>query len=87
MWIQYREIKVLRKLFRNIENQQVHQQERHLRDYQLSKDRERRQIRPLARYSYADLVFSALVAGAKIKTNEPSNFDEAMQSDDSTKWM
>ena len=35
----------------------------------------------------ANLIFSALVAGAEIKTNEPSNFGEAMKSVDSTKWM
>ena len=66
--------------------QEVHQQTEDLRDYQLSRDRERRQIRPPTRYSLADLMFSALVAGAEIKTNEPSNFSEAMKSVDSTKW-
>ena len=57
-----------------------------LRNYQLSKDRERREIRPPARYSFADFVFSALVAGLELKSNEPNSFREAMQSKESTRW-
>ena len=66
--------------------QEVHEQAEDLRDYQLSRDRERRQIRPPTRYSLADVMFSALVAGAEIKTHETSNFGEAMKSMDNTKW-
>lgn len=55
-----------------------------LRNYQLSKDRERTNIRPPTRYSYADL-FCALLAGYEVTTCEPTSYEKAVKSKDRKK--
>ena len=57
-----------------------------LRDYQLTRDQGRRQRIPCIRSSYADLVFSALIAGTELRTSEPSIYEEAIQNSESRKW-
>ena len=61
--------------------------QQNLRDYQLARDRSRRNVRPPARYAYSDLVYCALVAGMELRCNEPSSYEEAISSQDSTKWQ
>lgn len=41
-----------------------------LRIYHLSKDKERREVRPPNRYSYANLVFCALLARYEVTVSE-----------------
>lgn len=63
--------------FDDKDHEQPHpQQEKDLIHYQFTRDRERRQIRPSTRYSYDDLVYSALVVGVEVK-NKPSSYYEA----------
>lgn len=48
-----------------------------------------KECRPVVRYSlysFADLMFSALVTGIEVKANELANYEEALRSDDSNKW-
>ena len=57
-----------------------------LSDYQLTRDRERRDIRPPSRYSYADLVFCALLCASEVRA-EPNTYQEAIESKDKAKWI
>ena len=50
----------------NDEHQEQPIPEEGLRNYQLSRDRERRAIRPPTRYFFADFVFCALVVGVEL---------------------
>lgn len=58
-----------------------------LDSYQLAKDRTRRVIRPPTRYSYADLVFTALISVQETKTPEPTSFETTSMSKDRDKWL
>ena len=60
--------------------------QQNLRDYQLARDRSMRTVRPPARHAYSDLVYCALVAGMEMKSNEPSCYEEAVNSHDCSKW-
>ena len=53
-------------------------QPEHLQDYQLARDRTRRQVRAPMRYSYADLIYTALLAGTEVQRTEPETYEEAM---------
>ncbi|GAB2275344.1 hypothetical protein Dimus_039125 [Dionaea muscipula] len=56
------------------------------RDYQLIRDRERRVPKPNPKYSYADLIFTALVAGSEIQNSEPVCYNDAVSSNDAKLW-
>lgn len=58
-----------------------------LGSYLLARDRDRREIRTPARFSYADLVFSALVAAQSVQKSEPSSYSEAIRSNQKDKWV
>lgn len=45
-------------------------------DYQLTRDRDKRQIRPTKKYGYADLIVYALATAHEIDDNEPKSFKE-----------
>ena len=62
-------------------------QEESLAQYQLTRDRTRRETRPPARYSYADLIFTALVAGVEVLRSEPDSYEGAIRSKDKDKWQ
>lgn len=70
-----------------IEVEQHDSSQQDLKNYQLTRDKRRRAIRPPARYAYTDLVFCALVVGMEIRSSEPSNYEEAVNSQDCTKWQ
>lgn len=59
-----------------------HEQESraHEQDYQLTRDRAKRQIRSTKRHGYVDLIAYALAAAHEIDDNEPKSFKEAVQS-------
>jgi hypothetical protein len=48
-------------------------------DYKLARDRDRRIITPLNRYSYVDLICYALNAGEEVQETKPKNIREAKQ--------
>ena len=52
----------------------------------MTKDRVRRDVRPLTRYSYADFVFTALVSSLEIHGSEPNCYLDAMNSKQKDKW-
>ena len=58
-----------------------------LGNYQLARDRDRREIRPPSRYSFADLVFTALVAAQEVQVVEPGSYIDAVRSKDKSKWV
>ncbi|KAH9770122.1 Integrase catalytic domain-containing protein [Citrus sinensis] len=72
---------------RNIEAQSQQHTPTQLRDYHLARDREMRQIRPLQRYGYADLIIYALAASHEIDKDEPTSYREAMKSSYKSKWQ
>ncbi|KAH9724032.1 hypothetical protein KPL70_007344 [Citrus sinensis] len=55
--------------------------------YQLTKDREKRQIKPPQRYGYADLIAYALAASHNIDVDEPKSYAEAIQSSNKSEWQ
>lgn len=57
-----------------------------LEDYHLTKDRERKMIRPLIGFGYTNLIVSLLATSYKIDEEEPKSYKEAMQSSFKTKW-
>ncbi|KAL2455610.1 Retrovirus-related Pol polyprotein from transposon TNT 1-94 [Abeliophyllum distichum] len=56
-----------------------------LHNYQLTKDRERKEIRPLIRFDQADFAFVYNVQD--FLGNEPSSFEEVMESKDANLWF
>ncbi|KAH9668238.1 hypothetical protein KPL70_021339 [Citrus sinensis] len=56
-------------------------------DYQLTRDRKRRQIKPPRRFGYADLTALALAAAHNIADEEPKTFKEAVQSSNKREWL
>ncbi|KAH9716149.1 Integrase catalytic domain-containing protein [Citrus sinensis] len=63
------------------------QRQTQVQGYQLTKDREKRQIRPPLRYGYADLIAYALAASNDIDVDEPKSYAEAIQSSNKTEWQ
>ncbi|GAB2276371.1 hypothetical protein Dimus_039186 [Dionaea muscipula] len=57
-----------------------------MNDYQLVRDRERRAPEPNPKYSFADLVYTALVVGCEIQCPEPVSYSDAMSSTASDFW-
>ncbi|KAH9658262.1 Integrase catalytic domain-containing protein [Citrus sinensis] len=62
-------------------------QQTDLQDYQLARDRERRQTRAPDRLSYADLIAFALVSADEIAIEEPESYFEAISGKDCDKWL
>ncbi|KAH9687674.1 hypothetical protein KPL70_014852 [Citrus sinensis] len=58
-----------------------------VREYQLTRDRKKRQIKPTRKYGYADLIGFALAAAKDIDDEEPKNFKEATQSLFKEEWQ
>ncbi|KAH9687838.1 hypothetical protein KPL70_014918 [Citrus sinensis] len=58
-----------------------------LRNYQLVRDRKKRESKPPKRYAYADLIAFALSAAQGIEEDEPKTYTEAVSSKDSKKWV
>lgn len=61
--------------------------ETNLDDYQLARDRERRQINPPARYSQAEVIHFALSIAEEIDFSEPATYEEAMKSKEWRQWL
>lgn len=57
-----------------------------LSNYQLARDRGRREVRPPTRFGYANLIYCALIAGAEMKSTKPSCYEEAIKSREHLKW-
>ena len=60
-------------------------QQTDLQDYQLARDRERRQTRAPDRLGYADLIAFALVSADEIAIEEPGSYSEAISGKDCDK--
>ena len=56
-------------------------------DYQLAKDRTRREIKTPVRYAQADLIAYALNTGEKLESQEPATYEEACQSKEREQWL
>ena len=56
-------------------------------DYQLTRDRKRRQIKLTKRFGYADLTALTLAAAHNIADEEPKTFKEAVQSSNKREWL
>src|ERR1044072_9168661 len=57
-----------------------------LQQYQLARDRERRQIKPPQKYGYADLVAYALNIADDISNSEPQSYGEAVNNSEAPQW-
>ena len=55
--------------------------------YQLTRDRQRRNIKPPERFGYADVVTFALYTAQGIENQEPQSFEEALRHTDSREWQ
>ncbi|KAH9679843.1 hypothetical protein KPL71_026299 [Citrus sinensis] len=62
-------------------------QQTDLQDYQLARDRERRQTKAPDRLGYADLIAFALVSADEIAIEEPGSYSEAISGKDCDKWF
>lgn len=58
-----------------------------LSDYWLSRDRIRRETKPLTRYAYADITAYALNIGDTIELHEPLTFADACTSKHKAQWL
>jgi len=56
-------------------------------NYQLARDRTKKQINPPERYGYADLICYTLNAAEELKDSEPKNFREALESTENKDWL
>ena len=56
-------------------------------DYQLARDRIRREIRPPGRFGFADFTAFALTSASEIENSEPSTYEEAINSEESASWI
>lgn len=59
---------------------------KNLRNYQLSRDRQRRIIWPPQRLDHADLISYAFSVGSQIGDDEPTNIQEAIKSKNRESW-
>lgn len=57
-----------------------------MENYQLARDRERRNVKMLRKYGIADLISYTLTVANDVNGGEPMSFKEAMSSDDKMKW-
>jgi len=58
-----------------------------LSNYQLTRDREKRVIKPPKRYGHADIICYALSVAEEIQNSEPKTWREAIESKDSQLWL
>ena len=58
-----------------------------LEDYQLARDRTRREIKPPRRYAEADLIAHALASVSPEEIPDPTTYDEAVSSKYGKKWL
>lgn len=56
-------------------------------EYNLIRDRERRNVKAPSRYGYADMVAWALICAEEIEFDEPRTYNEALKSKESKKWI
>ncbi|KAH9781781.1 hypothetical protein KPL71_008610 [Citrus sinensis] len=55
-----------------------------LQDYQLARDRARRETKPLSRYAYVGMIAYALNSAEEIAIEEPANYREAVKGSDNS---
>ena len=55
-------------------------------DYQLTRDRKKRQIKPTKRFGYADLIAFTLAATCDITDEGPKTFNEVLKSSYKREW-
>uniref|UniRef100_A0A803QE97 Reverse transcriptase Ty1/copia-type domain-containing protein n=1 Tax=Cannabis sativa TaxID=3483 RepID=A0A803QE97_CANSA len=85
---------------RQIEVDQSHDNSSHLEDtiedescqgdlssYQLARDRERRESRPLNKFGYADFIAHALTVVEEMDSSELTSYQEAINGKDGTTWL
>ncbi|KAH9752684.1 hypothetical protein KPL71_014795 [Citrus sinensis] len=58
-----------------------------IQDYQLTRDRQKRQIKAPERLGYADLIAYALTAAQEVDQEEPKTYEEAIACKESTQWI
>ncbi|KAH9801638.1 hypothetical protein KPL71_001098 [Citrus sinensis] len=58
-----------------------------LQDYQLARDRARRETKPPSRYAYAGMIAYALNSAEEIAIEEPASYREAVKGSDSSNWI
>ena len=58
-----------------------------MRDYRLTRDREKRQVKPPNRYGYADLIAFAFTVADEVCTDEPKSYKEAITSRYRKCWL
>lgn len=58
-----------------------------LQDYQLTRDRQRRQIIPSRRFGEADIVHLALNVAEKVEYSDPKTYVEALSSPEREQWI
>lgn len=66
-------------------DEEMHTQEEEHSEYLLTRDRQRRQIRPPDRFGFADIVHYALVV-AENEGDEPLTYEDAMKSENREDW-
>ena len=58
-----------------------------LQEYNLTRDRARRVIKPPDKYGFADLISYALTVGSELEISEPSTYQAALKSQDKNQWL
>ncbi|KAH9779743.1 hypothetical protein KPL71_007826 [Citrus sinensis] len=58
-----------------------------IQDYQLTRDRQKRQVRAPERLGYADLIAYALTAAHEVDQEEPKTYEEVVTSKESAQWI
>ncbi|KAK9179751.1 hypothetical protein WN943_028956 [Citrus x changshan-huyou] len=58
-----------------------------IQDYQLTRDKQKRQVRAPERLGYADLIAYALTASQEVDQEEPKTYEEAVASKESAQWI
>ncbi|KAH9762600.1 Integrase catalytic domain-containing protein [Citrus sinensis] len=66
---------------------EVSEKQTTLHDYQLARDRERREIRAPKKYAYADLIAYALTAAHELDYDEPKTYKEAISGKNADQWL
>ena len=58
-----------------------------MRNYNLTKDRERRPVKAPSRYGYADIMAYAFSVVEEMETDEPKTYHDAMTRKDKEQWL